>query len=240
MSLNDKIKYLQDFLCLKKQAKSSIGNFPFTKRYPCLKEWRSSSGDASGHYFHQDLFVAQNIFVNKPVRHVDVGSRVDGFVAHIAAFREIEVFDVRPQENRVKNIVFKRADFMAKDFSLDNYCDSISSLHAIEHFGLGRYGDPVDFDGYLIGLKNIHATLKENGMFYFSVPIGPQRIEFNAHRVFSLRYLIEILKDKFITNSFSFVDDKGDFHPNVELTSDNVTNNFSCHYGCGIFLLTKI
>jgi len=27
---------------------------------------------------------------------VDIGSRVDGFVAHVASFREIEVFDVRP------------------------------------------------------------------------------------------------------------------------------------------------
>jgi len=233
MSFKDRIKYQQDFLCLKKQAKSSRNNFPFAKRYPCIKEWRSPSGNASGHYFHQDLFVAQEIFANKPVKHVDVGSRVDGFVAHVAAYRKIEVFDVRPQENKIKNIIFKQADFMTKDFGLNNYCDSISSLHAIEHFGLGRYGDPINFDGHLVGLKNIHTTLKENGTFYLSIPIGPQRIEFNAHRVFSLLYLVEILENKFITKSFSFVDDKGDFH-------GNVASNFDCHYGCGIFILTKI
>ncbi len=240
MSLKDKIKYRKDFLCLKKQAKNSAVNFPFAKRYPCLKDWRAPSGDASGHYFHQDLFVAQRIFENEPAKHVDVGSRVDGFVAHVAAYRKIEVFDVRPQENKINNIIFKQADFMAKDFNLNNYCDSISSLHAIEHFGLGRYGDPVNFDGHLIGLKNIHATLKKNGIFYFSVPIGSQRIEFNAHRVFSLQYLVEIIKDKFIINSFSFVDDKGGFHHNEELSADNIATNFSCHYGCGIFILTKI
>jgi len=239
MSLKDKIKYWRDFSCLKKQAKISPENFPFAKRYPCLKDWRSSSGDASGHYFHQDLFIAQKILEANPVKHVDVGSRVDGFVAHVATYREIEVFDVRPQKNEVKNIIFKQADFMAEDFALNNYCDSISSLHAIEHFGLGRYGDPVNYDGHLIGLKNIHATLKENGIFYFSVPIGPQRIEFNAHRIFSLQYRIDILKDKFTTTSFSFVDDQGDFHYDVDLTPDNVATNFSCHYGCGIFILRK-
>jgi hypothetical protein len=30
-----------------------------------------------------------------------------------------------------------------------NCCDSISSLHAIEHFGLGRYGDTIDVNGHL-------------------------------------------------------------------------------------------
>ena len=36
------------------------------------------------------------IYAARPEKHVDVGSRVDGFVAHVASFREIEVFDVRP------------------------------------------------------------------------------------------------------------------------------------------------
>jgi len=44
-------------------------------------------GDASGHYFHQDLIVARRIFERDPRKHVDVGSRIDGFVAHLAVFR---------------------------------------------------------------------------------------------------------------------------------------------------------
>lgn len=239
MSLQDRIKYIRDYWSLKRQGKNSDGKFPFAKRHPCLKDWRSSSGDASGHYFHQDLVVARHIWEKIPVKHVDVGSRVDGFVAHVATFREIEVFDVRPQENKIQNITFKQADFMAHDFHLSNYCDSISSLHAIEHFGLGRYGDPVDYDGYLTGLRNIHTTLKQNGTFYFSVPIGPQRIEFNAHRVFAVPYLLEIIKDKFTVDSFSYVDDEGEFHSDVDLTIDATAASFFCQYGCGIFILTK-
>lgn len=239
MSLQDRIKYLCDYWSLKRQGKNSDGKFPFAKRHPCLKDWRSPSGDASGHYFHQDLVVARHIWEKIPIKHVDVGSRVDGFVAHVATFREIEVFDVRPQEKKIKNITFKQADFMAHDFPLSNYCDSISSLHAIEHFGLGRYGDPVDYDGYLTGLRNIHTTLKKNGTFYFSVPIGPQRIEFNAHRVFAVPYLLEIIKDKFTVNSFSYVDDEGELHSEVDLTTDATAASFFCQYGCGIFILTK-
>ena len=70
--------------------------------------------------------------------------------------------------------------------------------------------------------------------------IGSQRIEFNAHRVFSIQYLLDILKDKFYLNSFSYVDDKGDFFENIELTEKEIETNFRCNYGCGIFELTKI
>lgn len=86
-------------------------------------------------------------------------------------------------------------------------------------------------------MDNIKIILKGEGLFYFSVPIGPQRIEFNAHRVFSLEYLIEILKERFSIIEFSYVDDSGDFHTNMKLDKENVKSNFNCHYGCGIFIL---
>mgnify|MGYP000382217343 CR=1 FL=1 len=37
--------------------------------------------------------------------------------------------------------------------------DSVSCLHALEHFGLGRYGAPICYDGYFIGFKNITNLL---------------------------------------------------------------------------------
>jgi hypothetical protein len=43
----------------------------------------------------------------------------------------------------------------------------------------------------------------------------------------------------FTVDSFSYVDDKGDLFENVELTPPGIANNFNCHYGCGIFELTK-
>lgn len=94
--------------------------------------------------------VARAIHTAKPVKHVDIGSRVDGFVAHVASFREIEVFDVRPISTAVPGVLFRQADLMDSpslpaDTEGGGYCDSLSCLHAIEHFGLGRYGDTVDF-----------------------------------------------------------------------------------------------
>lgn len=234
--------YLKGLRTLKRQKTASNINFQLGKLYPILVERCSDSGTAKGEYFHQDLLVARRIFLNKPKLHVDIGSRIDGFVTHVASFREIQVFDIRPLTTHVHNITFVQSDLMEDiDESLVGYCDSISCLHALEHFGLGRYGDPIKYDGYLDGLNNIYKILKKGGKFYFSVPIGQQRIEFNAQRVFSMPYLLEIFDKHYKVDVFSYVDDEGDLHEGVELTnSDEVANNFGCHSGCGIFELTKL
>jgi hypothetical protein len=231
--------FIRDRWLIKRQMRSDR-SFVMGKCYPVLDERFCESGTIKGHYFHQDFLVARKIYVNKPVRHIDIGSRIDGFVAHVAIFREIEIFDIRSTESPIKNIHFTQADLMHLPDNMIECCDSVSSLHAIEHFGLGRYGDPVDIDGHIKAIHNIHLMLQPGGLFYFSVPIGKQRIEFNAHRVFCINYLMRIFKNRFKIVSFSYVDDNGDLFENVELNDDRITNNFNCSYGCGIFELIKI
>lgn len=231
--------YISDLVQLKKQ-KGSDTTFYFGKKYPVLSERFEDSGIMSGHYFHQDLFVARKIYTANPVRHVDIGSRTDGFVAHVAVFREIEIIDIRIQHSKVKNISFRQADLMQLPENMIDYCDSISALHSLEHFGLGRYGDPIDYFGYKKAIENISKIVKQGGKFYFSVPIGKQRIEFNAHRIFSVQYLLDLLKENgFALDSFSYVNDNGDFTENAMVSADNLQTNFGCDYGCGIFELTK-
>lgn len=233
--------YFRDLRTLKSQRRSAAREFPLGKPFPCLDDRFADSGSAKGHYFHQDLLVARRINLNNPHRHVDIGSRIDGFVAHVASFRPIEVIDIRPLSNNIPNVEFKQADLMTPvQESLFEYCDSLSCLHAIEHFGLGRYGDPVNYDGYICGLSNLYRMLKKGGKLYISVPIGPQRIEFNAHRVFSVGYLLECFDGKYSIDEFSFVDDRGDLHENVPISERDVQSNFGCVYGCGIFELTKL
>ncbi|MDX1697199.1 MAG: DUF268 domain-containing protein [Thiohalobacterales bacterium] len=225
---------------LKRQAGTSAHDIPITKINPYPHEKQQQSGTAKGHYFHQDLLVARRIHDKNPLKHVDVGSRIDGFVAHVAAFREIEVLDIRPLDSGIHNIKFKQADLMSPPPDMESYCDSLSCLHAIEHFGLGRYGDPIDFEGHIKGLDSLHRILKPGGTLYLSCPIGPQRIEFNAHRVFSLNYLLSLFDGKFRVLNFSFVDDSGDLHENVALADEQLENNYGCTYGCGIFELERL
>jgi len=234
-----RLAFYRSYRRFKRQAERSKEAFAFGRLYPCLNEMDDQSGTASGHYFHQDLLVAQNVFQDNPERHVDIGSRIDGFVAHVASFREIEVFDVRPLESNIRNIRFRQVDLMQKGLSMPDYSPSISCLHALEHFGLGRYGDELDFEGHLRGFENIYRMLKPGGKFYFSVPIGEQRIEFNAHRVFSIRYLLDLVEPRYDVTSFSYVDDRGDLIKDKSLDPGRVKGNFGCNYGCGIFELRK-
>ena len=230
--------FLREYRELRGQAVQA--DFPFGSFYPCLEDRRQESGTATGHYFHQDLLVAGRIFHNNPVRHVDIGSRIDGLVAHVASFRPVEVLDIRDLQSPGENILFRQADLMDRDFAWADYCDSVSCLHALEHFGLGRYGDRIDYGGHLTGWENIARMLKAGGKLYFSVPIGEQRIEFNAHRVFSVPYLLRMIEKHYHLDAFSYVNDEGDLVRNPALTGAAVDNSFGCHYGCGIFELTKL
>ena len=178
-------KQLKEF---NRQGKESPVSFPVSKLYPVYEDRYAGAGRLEFHYFYQDLHVAQRIYKNNPVRHIDIGSRINGVVACVASFREIEVYDIRPLKMPIPNVSFKQFDLMQLNEEDAESVDSISSLHVLEHFGLGRYGDPVCYDGYLLGFMNIHRMLKKRGKFYFSVPMGKQRVEFHAHRVFSLKY----------------------------------------------------
>lgn len=214
-----------------------LGNaWPTEPNSPCLRDASAEGGTASGHYFHQDLHVAQRVFALKPDRHIDVGSRVDGFVAHIASFREVDVLDIRPiKPNGVSAIRFRQADLMQLPEDLRASTDSVSCLHALEHFGLGRYGDPIDPEGYVKGFRSLVAMLKPDGRLHLSVPVGRQRIEFNAHRIFDPRTLLSLAAPDLSCVMFSYVDDRGDLHRDVGLSHDIVGRVIEMNYGCGIF-----
>lgn len=233
------VRYLREYRVFRHEAASYADGFTWGPIRPALYDYDVASGSASGHYFHQDLLVAQRVHDRCPERHMDVGSRLDGLVAHIASFRSLEVLDVRATPYVVPNVVFRRGDIMNPPTELLGCADSVSCLHTLEHIGLGRYGDPICYEGHLRGLKGLHSLLRSEGMLYLSVPIGPLRIEFNAHRVFSLTYLINNLAPLFSLSSFSFVDDQGSLHEGVALDDHLALSNCGCYYGCGIFELIK-
>jgi len=170
-------RYLFDLRLFKQRYHGEI------KYMPCLHDWSDVAGAVTSEYFGQDLYVAQRIFRASPNNHVDIGSRIDGFVAQVAAFRNIEVIDIRPVNTEIPNVTFKQADFTCISTDLEAYCDSLSCLHALEHFGLGRYGDPVDPNGFTKGLSNLARMINPGGVLYLSVPVGKASVMFNAHRV---------------------------------------------------------
>jgi hypothetical protein len=231
--------YCREAAELEKQNREAGAGWAIRRSMPCLHDRSESGGVATGHYFHQDLLVARRILERKPRRHIDFGLRVDGFVAHVAVFRPIDVLDIRPIPGRAHNITFHQADLMNLAPAWRNCCDSLSCLHVLEHLGLGRYGDTMDIDGYRRGFDGLCALLEPGGILYLSFPIGAERIEFNAHRVFSLKRSFDLFRGKLELESFSYVDDRGDLHENATLTEADVEGTLGLDYGCGIFELRK-
>lgn len=206
---------------------------------PCLHDWHEEGGATKNEYFWQDLLVARKIFAAKPEKHVDIGSRVDGFVAHVASFREIEVLDIRPITTIIPGVTFKQADLMNPAAEMTDYCDSLSCLHALEHFGLGRYGDPIDPKGYESGIRNMAKILRTKGVIYLSVPVGDERVEFNAQHVFDPRTIVEVAEsNRLQLHEFSIFTSDGDWVGTDE-SLEALEAAGKKRYGLGIFTFIK-
>jgi hypothetical protein len=231
-------KYFPRYLSQRLEFKKLGGNI--THNFMILGDYSESAGTASGHYFHQDLLVASFIKKNNPKRHIDIGSRIDGFVAHVASFREIDVIDIRNlDKSEHSNINFIQKDMMNKNFLEENITDSISCLHAIEHFGLGRYGDKIDVNGHINGFNNIIKMLSSSGKLYVSFPIGKRNeVHFNAHRIFHPEDIFKWSESSndIIFERFDFVDDKGKLHLDKDFKKDCL----DLVYGCGIYTFRKV
>lgn len=169
---------------------------------PALLDFADSAGSARGHYFWQDLIAAQWVNEQNPRNILDIGSRVDGYVAHVASFRQIDILDVRPLNVDIPNVRTILADAQGDISHLHNTYDLVSTLHALEHFGLGRYGDPLDPDGHVKGLLNASKCVKVGGHFILSFPVGANEIQFNSQRLLNvdwpLPYLSDFKMEKFI------------------------------------------
>jgi hypothetical protein len=62
--------------------------------------------------------------------------------------------------------------------------DFAVSYSSYEHDGLGRYGDPLDPVGDIWDVQRISCFVKPGGLLYLGVPMGPDQVVWNAHRIY--------------------------------------------------------
>ena len=88
----------------------------------------------------------------------------------------------------------------------------------------------IDPEGYIKGLRSLTKLLKPNGTLLLSVPIGIERVEFNAHRIFSVETILSLTESDYELISFAYIDDNDDFRNNTKTVEvPDMT------YGCGLF-----
>jgi SAM-dependent methyltransferase len=230
-------KYIANVFRYRRAESKAKSGFPLKLRnaYPCLLDRYENAGSIPRHYFWQDLWGARRVFESKAPRHYDIGSRLDGFIAHCLPFCEVVVLDIRPSpiELPIPNLSFVQANCMDMKQIADDSIPSLSSFHALEHFGLGRYGDPIDPLGYAKAISEMKRIIAPGGSIFVGVPIGEQRVEFDGHRVFDPMEIIRRFEGLELVE-FSAIDDDNAFHANVSPQDFR-----SVTYGCGLFHFKK-
>jgi SAM-dependent methyltransferase len=165
---------------------------------PLFSDRDASAGAGRSLYFLQDLLCSSRVLAQPSVRHLDIGSRIDGFVAQVAASRPIDVLDIRPLEQPpTPNLRFLQGDILHPPKPLEQQYDLVTSLHALEHVGLGRYGDPIAPDGFQRALANTAALVAPGGSLLISLPVAEMErnlVQFNSQRLFAHSRLAELLE----------------------------------------------
>ena len=188
--LRGKSRYRRDKQEYKKLNTREAFRISEHNRYQYLDDWDKSAGTV-GAYFYQDLWAAKKIHISGVKQHFDIGSRVDGFILAILSFVNVTLMDIRPLDICVQGLDFVQTDATSLDNIDDGSIASLSALCSLEHFGLGRYGDPIDPEACFKAFKAIQRVIIKGGTIYISVPVGPKdRLEFNAHRIFSPQTII--------------------------------------------------
>ncbi|MCL5289517.1 MAG: DUF268 domain-containing protein [Firmicutes bacterium] len=219
--------YFFDFI---RYHRSTNETLKFRDSYPCLAD-RTSKTPFDPHYFYQACWLSRRLARLSPEKHVDIGSHVQ-MIGVISGFVDTVFYDYRPLQAAVGGLECRQGDLLQLPMPPGSVY-SLSCLHVIEHIGLGRYGDPLDPQGSTRACAQLERVLKPGGWLFVSVPVGRERVCFNAHRVFPPHSVLKMFTGLDLV-SFSFVNDAGVYFDNYSL--EEAAN---CSYGCGMFVFRK-
>ncbi|MCF8163526.1 MAG: DUF268 domain-containing protein [Polynucleobacter sp.] len=202
--------------------------------YPCLEDDTKQTGFDS-HYLYHVAWAVRKLLTATPETHCDVGSSLN-FCSIASAIVPTTFIDIRPANIYLNNLLVEPRDLTVDESWKNEEFGSLSCMHVIEHIGLGRYGDNLDVSGDLKAINNLLRAVKKNGQLFFVVPVGKPEIYFNAHRVYSSKWIIEYFSSKCTLNEFYFIPAQNDMAP-VENCDPEYADKFT--YGCGCFHFIK-
>ena len=199
LNIKDHAKYRNDLEKYREQCGDNPQfRYEEKNKFPILGEWNQEAGNVDSHYFFQDIWVAQQI-ARAGIKHIyDIGSRLDGYIAHLLSMDiEVTMIDVRPLKRKINGLHFIQGNATSLESIADDSLGTLSSLHALEHFGLGRYGDSVDYLGWKKALHAMARKIQKGGRLFLSVPVGcEEKLMFNAQRIFSPSSIIREIENE--------------------------------------------
>ena len=202
--------------------------------HPCLNDKSATTG-IDTHYFHQAIWAFKQIMASGAKRHVDVGSDIR-FVGMLTVIADVTFIDIRPLEIKLAGFTSKSGSIVSLPIE-DRSVPSLSSMHVIEHIGLGRYGDPIDPRGSLKACNELKRVLTPDGRLYVSVPIGRSQVQFNGQRVFSVADVLAMFHGLNLVE-LSIVDTTGEFIEDVAVNDVTLKEGQGLDYGLGMFVFS--
>lgn len=224
--------FRKQFIRFRESGGQGATRFPldWNQRAPYLTD-ATTETPIDYHYIYHPAWAARLVAKIKPSFHIDISSKLE-FSTILSAFIPVKFYDYRPAPLSLAGLDSSRADLMQLPFENDSvHC--ISCMHTVEHVGLGRYGDEIDYNGDLKAIKELIRVTAPGGSIIFVTPVGQPKIMFNAHRIYGYHQVIEYFSGCTLSE-FSLIDDNGKFITDAEpsLVAQQA-------YGCGCFWFIK-
>lgn len=194
---------------------------------PILNDDTAQTG-FDAHYIYHTAWALRRLKAINPPYHCDFGSSLY-FVVMASAIVPLVFGDYRPPAFDLPDLKVVSVNLTATGLA-DASLPSVSCMHVVEHVGLGRYGDPIDYEGDLLAMRELKRIVAPGGSLLFVVPIGHPRIVYNAHRIYGYGQILETFTDRFDLADFALITDEGRFIPGAPSTLAE-----SQTYGCGCF-----
>ena len=200
--------------------------------YPQIKDKTIITG-FDRHYVYFTAWAARQVAEFRPGEHVDISSSLY-FSGIVSAFVPVRFYDFRPAELSLSGLKSDHADITRLPFADDSIA-SLSSMHVVEHIGLGRYGDPLDAHGDQKAARELTRVLSPGGRLLFVVPIGAESIiEWNAHRIYSYESVIALFPTLKL-KEFTLIPERSG--PPIKDASPKMLQKE--RYACGCFVFEK-
>lgn len=123
---------------------------------------------------------------------LDFGCVEDLLPIHLASLGyNVTGLDFQPFPFTHPNFKFIQVNILNWKSPEEEY-DCVISVSAIEHVGLGGYGDPVFEDGDKIAVQKLFTSLKKGGQLIITVPFGKFAIKRNM-RIYNHEKLLELV-----------------------------------------------
>jgi 2-polyprenyl-3-methyl-5-hydroxy-6-metoxy-1,4-benzoquinol methylase len=170
-------------------------------------------------------FLLQNLNLPAGSRILDFGCNRSNFCISLASLGyQVTGVDLLPYKYSHTNFQFRQGNLLDLAVEPESF-DAITAVSAVEHSGLGFYGDTLDPDADHKVIKEFYRLIKNQGLLFITLPFGaPSRDNFT--RIYDEAGISELLREFTLVKESYFLQNEAgtEWMPATKETIHHVTN----------------